>query len=130
MEKDKTGIYIVAIVGIVAAVGIFVAIFNAGYSEGDISGAAVFGEQEESTIATTYNSWSTCLDQGNSIKLGNREGDTLVKKDVCTGKSIKQIATVYCSKEVDGFSYKYSEATNCPVGKSCMTDTNGIGYCE
>ena len=132
MEKktaDKTGTYILSIVGVVAAVGLFT-IFFGGSSSGDsISGAAIEVGETQST-STTYTEWTTCLDKGNSIKLGNKQGGTLVKTDTCTGQEDKMLVYVTCAQDVDGYyTYKYSNPIQCGSLTSCMKDENGAAYC-
>ena len=120
---DKTGTYILSIVGVVAAVGLFTMFFG-GSSRGDsISGAAVeVGETRSTTTTTTE--WTTCIDtlDGKGIKLGNRQGGTLVKKDVCTGQQDnKLLSYVTCAQDVDdGYTYKYSNPVQCGAGKECI----------
>lgn len=127
-EKDKTAMYILAIVGIVAFVGIYTAVIQG--SGSDVSGAAVVGGQTISTTAISYTQWTTCMDKGNMIALGNHAGDTLTKGDVCTGKYDKTISTVSCVQDADGsYSYKYSTAASCASGKSCKKDSSGYAYC-
>src|SRR3989338_1199551 len=96
INNDKAGAYILGIVGIVAAVGLIVAIMGAvgGSSGSDISGAVTSASDEEegNTDFPEYTQWTTCLDQGNMIKLGNHEGGTFVKKDFCTETVDKMIA--------------------------------------
>lgn len=126
-KTDKTAALLVGIVGVVAVVGLLVTILdidNLGTGS-DTTAAAVYGGS-----VVTQNKWTTCLDLGNKIKLGNKEGDTLVKKDVCTGSAIKKIATVSCVQDNEGdYSYKYNEAEQCASGKSCMKDSSGEAYC-
>ncbi len=128
--KDKTAAYILAIVGIVAFVGVCTTVIQNTENTDDISGAVVIGGQTASTTGITYTQWTTCLDKGNSIKLGNHEGGILAKGDICTGKYDKMISKVSCVQDVDGFySYKYTTATDCPTGKTCKKDSSGYGYC-
>lgn len=127
-QTDKTGAYILSIVGVVAAVGLFT-MFLGGGSGDSLSGAAVQAWDTQSTT-TTYTKWTTCLDMGNMIKLGNPQGGTLVKKDACTGQEDKMLVMVSCAQDVDGgFTYKYSNPIQCASTKSCMKDENGAAYC-
>lgn len=129
-EKDKTAMYILTIVGIVAFVGVCSAIIQNSGSNSDVSGAAVVGGQTTSTTGKTYTQWTTCLDSGNMVKLGNHAGDTLAKGDVCTGKYDKMISSASCVQDADGsYSYKYSTAASCASGKSCKKDSSGYAYC-
>lgn len=129
-EKDKTAMYLLAIVGIVAFVGVCTIGIQSSQMNTDISGAAVVGGQMASTTGVTYTQWTTCLDRGNMVKLGNHQADSLAKADVCTGKYDKFISRVSCVQDVDGdYSYKYSSATSCPYGDSCKKDENGYAYC-
>ena len=120
---DKTGTYILSIVGVVAAVGLFT-LFSGASSSGDsISGAAIEVGETQST-STTYTEWTTCVDvlNGKGIKLGNRQGGSLVKEDVCTGQQDNKMLTyVICAEDVDGgYTYKYSNPVQCGVGKECI----------
>ena len=128
--KDKTAAYILAIVGIVALVGVCTTVIQNSGSTQNISGAVVIGGKTASTTGVTYTQWTTCLDKANMVKLGNHAGDTLTKGDVCTGKYSKQLSTASCVLDVDGFySYRYTTATDCPTGKTCKKDSSGYGYC-
>ncbi len=133
MNHNKTGAYILGIVGLVAAVGLIVAILGAVREAGssDISGAVTSAlDGKMNRDFPEYTQWTTCLDQGNMVKLGNHEGGTLVKKDVCTGTADKMISRVSCAQDVDGFyTYKYTNADGCSQGKACKTDDNGAAYC-
>ncbi len=120
--------YLAGIVGLVAAVGIVVLLLNV-RAEGSVAGAAVAEAQQ----VVSYSSWTTCIDQGNQVKLGNKQGDSLVKKDVCTGSAVrgKQIAEVFCVSDAEGdFSYKYGNPHDCPSGTKCLLVENGAAYCE
>lgn len=122
---ERSAAYIVGIVGVVAAVGILVAILNAGAGSSDVSGAATYIESSSVPMTTQ---WTTCVDQGNMIKLGNKQGGTLVKKDTCTGTADKNIAYVSCVMDEDGYySYKYSNQE--PCSGTCMEDDEGAAYC-
>lgn len=118
---DKTGTYILGIVGVVAAVGLFTMFFGGSSSTASLSGAAVTVGETQST-APSYTEWTTCLDQGNVIKLGNKQGGTLIKKDVCTGQQgNKMLSYVTCAQDVNGaFTYKYSNPVQCGIGKECI----------
>lgn len=127
-SKDMQSLYIVGIVSLVAVVGVILLLLNAG------TGASVVGAVVTviSPEVTSYSFWTTCLDQGNQVKLGNKEGDTLVKKDLCTGSASrgKQIANVFCVSDAEGdFSYKYSNAEDCSSGTKCLVDENDAAYC-
>jgi len=125
LSEDKMGLYMLGVVGIVAAVGLFVVLMNAGLVSTDVTGAAV-------STAPTYSDWTTCLDQGNQVKLANREDGYLVKKNTCTGSAItgKQIKVVSCAQDVDGsYTYKYANAEDCPTDTKCMKDKVGSAYC-
>ncbi len=128
--KDAQNVYIVSIVSLVAVVGILVLLLNAGENSSEsVTGAVVTVISPE---VTSYSFWTRCLDQGNQVKLGNKEGDSLVKKDTCTGSAVrgKQLAAVSCVQDVDrGFSYKYSNPEDCAKGNSCLLDDNGAAYC-
>ncbi len=120
---DKTGAYILSIVSVVAAVGLFT-LFSGGSSGSDsISGAAIEVGKTQSTT-TTYTKWTTCVDvlNGKGIKLGNREGGSLLKKDVCTGQQDnKLLSYVTCAEDIDdGYTYKYSNPVQCGVGRECI----------
>lgn len=124
---ERSAAYIVGIVGVVAAVGILVAVLNAGAGSSHVSGAATY--IEASKVPTTT-SWTTCVDNGNMIKLGDKQGGILKKYDVCTGTADKNIAYVSCVMDEDGFySYKYSNQESCSDGKTCMKDDEGAAYC-
>lgn len=124
LDEKTVSLYLVAIVGIVAGVALLVLILDNITTTSTISGAAV-----QSTTTTTT-SWTTCLDKGNSVKLGNHQGGTLEKKDVCTGTADKLISHVTCAQDLDGyFTYKYSNAEQCSAGTTCMKDNNGAAYC-
>jgi len=133
MNNDKAGAYILGIVGVVAAVGLIVAIIGAlgGSGSSDISGAVTSASDEEmDRDFPQYTQWTTCLDQGNMIKLGNHQGGTLTKKDVCTGTVEKMISRVSCAEDLDGYyTYKYTNAEDCSKGKSCKKDDKGAAYC-
>ena len=120
---DKTGTYILSIVGVVAAVGLFT-LFSGASSSGDsISGAAIEVGETQSTT-TTYTEWTTCVDvlNGKGIKLGNREGGALVKKDVCTGQQDNKMLTyVICAEDVDG-GYTYFASAKDKAGNENITE--------
>ncbi len=126
LNENMTCVYIVALVGIVAAVALILLIMsNMNTTDStDISGAAV------QSTTTTYTKWTTCLDKGDSIKLGNTQGGTLEKKDVCTGTADKMISLVSCAQDVDGYyTYKYSNPIQCSQMESCKKDSEGYAYC-
>lgn len=120
---DKTGTYILSIVGLVAAIGLFTLFSGARSSSDSISGAAIEVGETQSTT-TTYTEWTTCTDvlDGKGIKLGNRAGGTLVKTDVCTGQQDnKLLSYVTCAEDVDGgYTYKYSNPVQCGTGRECI----------
>ncbi|MEK6868130.1 MAG: hypothetical protein AABX98_04890 [Nanoarchaeota archaeon] len=133
INHNKAGAYILGIIGIVAAVGLIVAIMGAvgESSRSDISGAVTSASDGDmDRDFPDYTQWTTCLNQGNMIKLGNHEGGTLVKKDVCTGTVDKMISRVSCAQDVDGFyTYKYTNADGCAHGKSWEKADDGAAYC-
>ena len=123
LNETTFSLYIVGIVGIVAAVALVLMIFNS-VSTGTVSGAAV----QSTTISTTE--WTTCLDIGNAVKLGNHEASTLTKIDVCTGDSDKMISYVSCAQDINGYyTYKYSNAVQCAHMESCLVDSENNAYC-
>lgn len=123
LDEKTMSVYLVAIVGIVAAVALLLIILNS-VDTGTVSGAAV------QSTTTSYTEWTTCLDKGNSIKLGNPQGGTLEKKDVCTGTANKLISHAICTQDADGYyTYKFSNPEQCGAGKTCMKDSSGA-YCS
>ena len=124
LDAQKTAVYLVWIVGLVAAVAAFMLFLNyLGVSNNtqDIYGAAVEGETALSS------KWTSCLDQGNKIKLAN-DADSLVKTDTCVADD--SITRVSCSEDQYGyFTYEYTPAQSCSQGKSCVEDA-GIGSCQ
>jgi hypothetical protein len=123
-SKDNTGMYMLVIIGLVAAVAV-VAGFGSGTNT-DLAGHAV--AMDSTTV--TYTEWTNCLDQGNEVKLGNDEGSSLSKQDLCTGSADKQITRVSCVEDVDGgFTYKYANAEDCPESLACVEDDDGAAYC-
>jgi hypothetical protein len=131
MAEDKTGVYMLGVVGIVAAVAILVGMMNLGVSgDTNLSGAAV--SAGDRSTSPTYTDWTSCLDHGSQIKLANDEGSSLVKRDLCTGSTIagKQIKTVSCVQAVDGgYTYKFANPQDCAEGLRCMKDDNNAAYC-
>ncbi len=118
-----------SIVGIVAGIVVFVGLMNLSGSD-DIFGAAI---AEVQTTAPGLTEWTACLDNGNVIKLMNEDGGVLMKKDICTGSAVsgKQIVRVFCAQNVNGgFTYKSSNAEDCPEGTACKKDENGAAYCS
>lgn len=72
--KDKTAVYILAMIGIVLVVGIVAAFVGSlgrtETSSSTIAGAVVSALSDASgTDQATYTKWTTCLDKGNNIKL-------------------------------------------------------------
>lgn len=132
VAKNNQSLYPVYIVGIVALVGIVVLLLHGGAEENSsesITGAVVTVISPE---VTSYSFWATCLDQGNQVKLGDKEGDSLVKKDSCTGSAVrgKQIVEVSCVRDAEGdFSYKYGNPKDCLAETKCLLDENGAAYC-
>ena len=124
LNENKTAVYFLWLVGFVAAVALSTSFLNylsESNSQKDISGAAV----EISTPATSK--WTSCLDQGDKIKLTNSQ-DSLIKTDTCVGDGL--ITRVSCSEDVYGyFTYKYSSAEHCPQNKKCIPNKAGIASC-
>lgn len=122
-DANKTALYIMGIVALVAAVAVFNSFL--GYlhdtqSEKNVAGEAV-------SAATSSSKWTACLDQGNKIKLTNAQA-SLIKGDSCLPDDT--ITHVSCSEDAFGyFTYLYSPAQSCSQGKSCLKDSSGIGYC-
>ncbi len=89
LDAKKTAVYIVWIIGIVAGVAAFIVFLNylsASDNTQDIYGAAI---EEEGPISSK---WTSCLDQGNKIKLTN-DKNSLVKTDTClTDGSITRVS--------------------------------------
>ena len=129
-SQDKTGVYMLAIVGIVVVVALAVAMKGADMDASLTSAAVATGPEQKTTAGHTE--WTTCLDNGNKVKLGNKEGGTLAKQDTCTGSAVtgKQIKTVSCVQDIDGdWTYKYANPQDCSVGTRCMKDETGAAYC-
>lgn len=123
LNETTFSLYIVGLVAIVAAVALLLMMLNS-ISIGTISGAAV------QSTTTTYTEWTTCLDLGNAVKLGNKQASTLTKYDVCTGTNNKMISYVSCAQDVDGYyTYKYSNAVQCAHMESCHVSSCGAAYC-
>lgn len=135
VAKNNQNLYPVSIVGIVALVGIVVLLLHGGAGENSLNSSESVTGAVVTVISpevTSYSFWTTCLDQGNQVKLGDKEGDSLVKKDTCTGSAVrgKQIVEVSCVRDAEGdFSYKYSNPEDCSSGTKCMLDDNGAAYC-
>ncbi len=122
LNETTFSLYLVVIVAIVAAVALLLMMLNS-VSVDTISGAAV------QSTTTTHTKWTTCLDMGNAVKLGNKQASTLKKDDVCTGTSDKMISYVSCAQDVNGYyTYKYSNAMQCPHMESCHVE-KGAAYC-
>lgn len=122
LDAQKTAVYFIWIVGIVAALGAFLVFLNylgTGNSR-DVAGQALEVETPSAS------KWTSCLDQGNKIKLAN-DGDSFVKADTCVAGSITRVS---CAEDQYGyFTYEYTAAQSCPTGKSCVED-NGIASCQ
>ncbi len=122
LDAQKTAVYFIWIVGIVAALGAFLVFLNylGAADSRDIYGAAVEAETPSSA------KWTSCLDQGNKIKLAN-DGDSFVKADTCVAGSITRVS---CAEDQYGyFTYEYSPAQSCPTGKECVEE-DGVASCQ
>ena len=122
LDAQKTAVYFIWMVGIVAALGAFLVFLNyLGTADSkDIYGAVIEAE------TPSLSKWTSCLDQGNKIKLANN-GDSFVKADTCVAGSITYVG---CAEDQYGyFTYKYSPAQSCPTGKSCLEEA-GIASCQ
>lgn len=122
LDAQKTAVYFIWIVGIVAGVALFISFLNywGTANSKDMYGAVVEVESPASS------KWTSCLDQGNKIKLTN-DGDSFVKADTCVGGSITHVS---CAEDQYGyFTYEYAAAQSCPTGKECVED-NGIASCQ
>ncbi|MFA6889034.1 MAG: hypothetical protein WC254_06080 [Candidatus Woesearchaeota archaeon] len=123
LNETKYSLYIVAIVGVVAAIALLILILSS-VGTATISGAAV------QSTTTTYTQWTTCLETGDSVKLGNHQGSTLTKYNVCTGDNDKMLSYVSCAQDVDGYyTYKYSNPVQCPNMESCKIWIDNTAYC-
>ena len=124
LNAQKTAVYIIWMIGIVACVAAFMLFLNylsVSNNAKDIYGAAVEGEVSVSSR------WTSCLDQGNKIKLAN-EGSSLVKTDTCLIDG--SITRVSCLEDQYGyFTYDYAAAQSCSQGKKCVEDAE-IGSCQ
>ncbi len=122
LDAQKTAVYFIWIVGIVAGVALFISSLNylGTANSKDIYGAVIEAE------APASSKWTSCLDQGNKIKLMN-DGDSFVKADTCVGGSITRVS---CTEDQYGyFTYEYAAAQSCPTGKECVED-DGIASCQ
>lgn len=124
LDAQKTAVYMIWMIGMVAGVAAFMLFLNylsVSNNAKDIYGAAVEGEVSASSR------WTSCLDQGNKIKLSNDE-NSLMKTDTClTDGSITRVS---CLEDQYGyFTYDYTAAQSCSQGKKCAENA-GIGSCQ
>ena len=119
-NANKTALYLMGIVALVAAVAIANSFF--GYLR-DAKSADLAGEAIGADLSSK---WTACLDQGNKIKLTNAQ-DSLTKTDSCLPDGT--ITRVSCSADALGyFTDAYSAAQSCGK-KSCKEDASGFAHC-
>lgn len=122
LDAQKTATYFIWMVALVVVVALFTSFLNylGNVNSQDIAGQAVDVE------APASSKWTSCLDQGNKIKLANDE-DSFTKTDVCVRGSITRVS---CAEDQYGyFTYDYAAAQSCPNGKSCVEE-KGIASCQ
>ena len=125
-NKDTTGKYILAIVIIVAAVGMFIAVLPSSVvSSENITGLVTATISKSAGSATE---WTPCLDLGTTVKLGSTDGKSIVKMNSCTAQNL--LIDVFCAVNADSFyTYKSTNPVQCPSGTLCLLDENGAAYC-